>query len=168
MEDESAKDALKVLKIRLVKGEITKKEYQEIRALLQKNHAQQTPSPTRQSIDKKSRLAHVGVEKFLTPKEQILYRTKQTVKLGENSRYDKMGYVTNRRIFFHGKEGLWFKNDTIDRTPLSQITHISLVEKGVITKSVILEINTLKVEGSKDDLYGLYQALQSTQAVGTR
>ncbi|MDW8034516.1 MAG: zinc ribbon domain-containing protein [Nitrososphaerota archaeon] len=118
----------------------------------------------RERIPDTSRLSHVGIHKFLGPGEKIIFRTRSRVWLGNQIRY---AYVTNKRLLFYYQipklMGL-VKDDRVDEIFISQIRRLSLVERGIISKSIILHIDEFEVKGDRGDLLELYRVIQSVRS----
>lgn len=121
------------------------------------------PMIMRERIPDTSRLSRVGIQKFLSPGEKIIFRTRSRVWLGNQIRY---AYVTNKRLLFYYQVpklmGL-IKDDRVDEIFINQIRRLSLVEKGLITKSIILHIDEFEVKGDRGDLLELYRVIQSVR-----
>ncbi|MGB9726446.1 MAG: hypothetical protein ACPLZ8_07395 [Fervidicoccaceae archaeon] len=122
------------------------------------------PSPpmiVRERIPDTSRLSGIGIHKFLAPGEKILFRTRSRVWLGNQVRY---AYVTNRRLLFYYQVpkalGL-IKDDRVDEIFVKRIRRFSLVEKGLITKKIVLRIDEFEVTGDRGDMLELYRVIQS-------
>ena|GEM_PF-2396455 len=120
----------------------------------------------KERIPDTSRLSGVGIHKFLAPGEKILFRTKSRVWLGNQIRY---AYVTNKRLLFYHQVpklmGL-VKDDRVDEIFINQIRRFSLIERGIITKSIILHIDEFEVKGDRGDLLELYRIIQSVRGSG--
>ncbi|MEM2286874.1 MAG: zinc-ribbon domain-containing protein [Thermoproteota archaeon] len=125
------------------------------------------PQPTiiRERIPDTSRLSGVGIQKFLGPGEKIIFRTRSRVWLGDQARY---AYVTNKRLLFYYRipklMGL-IKDDRVDEIFINQIRRLSLIEKGLIVKSIILHIDEFEIKGDRGDLLELYRAIQSVRGL---
>ena len=121
---------------------------------------------TRERIPRTSRLSGVGIEKFLAPGERIIFSTESQVWLANQRR---RAYVTNNRVMFYYREPRLMeiiKEDMLDEMNVNTIRKISLVEKGLITKSIILHLDENVVRGNRGDMIGLYKAIQRAQDSG--
>jgi hypothetical protein len=119
-----------------------------------------------QWIPETSRLSRVGVEKFLIPGEKVVYVTPSRVHYGNQQR---RAYVTNKRVILYGQQGVMLglvKQDRLDEVFLNQIRMFKLVETGMISKRVYLELDEMKLEGQRGHLLELYKAIQSVRASG--
>jgi hypothetical protein len=121
------------------------------------------PQIIQERIGDTSRLSGVGVDKFIGPDEKIIFRTKSQVWFGNNQR---RAYVTNKRVIFYRVQpkllGI-IKEDRLDEIYVNQIRKISLVEQGLIAKSIVLNLDELKIKGDRGDLIHLYKAIQSVR-----
>jgi hypothetical protein len=107
----------------------------------------------------------VGVEKFLAPGEKLIHASSDRVSYADQERY---AYVTNSRVLFFDREGAGFlglvKQDRLDEVFLRDIRRLKLVETGVISKHIHLELDEMKLEGPRGPLLDLYQAIQKARA----
>ena len=113
-----------------------------------------------------SRLSRVGVEKFLIPGEKVAYVTPGRIHYGNQQR---RVYVTNKRVILYGQQGVMLglvKQDRLDEVFLNQIRSFRLVETGMISKRIYLELDEMKLEGRRGHLLDLYRAIQSVRASG--
>ena len=108
-----------------------------------------------------SRLSMAGVEKFLGPGERLLYSTVHRVRSPGGARY---GYVTNKRVLFYIQDGKLFKRDKLEEWSLNHIRKLRIVEKGMVMKSLYLEIEDMRVQGDREDLLELYKKIQALRA----
>jgi hypothetical protein len=68
---------------------------------------------------------------------------------------------------FYGQQGVMLgliKNDRLDEVFLNQIRKLRLVEHGMITKQVYLELDEMQLQGQRGSLLDLYRAIQSARA----
>lgn len=117
-----------------------------------------------QAIDDTSRLSHVGIEKFLGPGERVVHVSQGNIRYANQQRH---AYVTNKRVMFYGQQGVMLgliKNDRLDEVFLSQIRKLRLVEHGMISKQVYLELDEMQLHGQRGQLLDLYRAIQSARA----
>lgn len=121
------------------------------------------PQIVQERIADTSRLSGVGVDKFISPDERIIFGTKSQVWFGNHQR---KAYVTNRRVIFYRVQpkllGI-IKNDRLDEIYVNQIRKITLVEKGLIAKSIVLHLDELMIKGDRGDFIDLYKAIQSVR-----
>lgn len=118
----------------------------------------------RQPILDASRLSRAKVEKFLIDGERIIFTTKRWLTFNTQKR---KAHVTNMRLLFYRQEGKLLglvKQDRLDEIYINSIRKLSLVEQGLINKSIILQIDELNIRGDRSDLLGMYKALQSARA----
>jgi len=111
-----------------------------------------------------SRFSHVGIEKFLAPGERVVHVTPGNIRYANQQRH---AYVTNKRVMFYGQQGVMLgliKNDRLDEVFLNQIRKLRLVEHGMITKQVYLELDEMQLQGQRGSLLDLYRAIQSARA----
>lgn len=107
-----------------------------------------------------SRLSGLGIEKFLMPNEIITYATKGSLYVSNMAGFK--GYVTKKRVIFYKREGLIFKNDTLNEIPIDQIKSYKVVEEGIsIFKKMHLQLNELKITGDRSDILDFYRAIQT-------
>jgi hypothetical protein len=100
----------------------------------------------------------------LAPGERVIHVTPGRIYYANQQRY---AYVTNKRVMFYGREGVMLglvKQDRLDEVFLNQIRKLKLVETGVLTKRVYLELDEMKLEGQRGHLLDLYRAIQSARA----
>jgi len=123
------------------------------------------PAVHSQPISETSRLSGVGVEKFLAPGEKLIHASSDRVSYADQRRY---AYVTNSRVLFFDLEGAGFlgvvKQDRLDEVFLKDIRRLKLVETGVISKHIYLELDEMKLEGPRGPLLDLYRAIQKAKA----
>lgn len=115
----------------------------------------------KQPIDPTSRLSGLGLEKYLLPGERILYTTQSQIWSGNKKRH---AHVTNRRLILYHREGVLLgliKNEKLDEIDLRTIRRASLVEKGLITKKMVLNLDEMVLEGDRGDIVNLYNTIQS-------
>jgi len=115
----------------------------------------------KQPIDPTSRLSGVGFEKYLLPGERVLFTTQGQVWSGNRKRH---AHVTNRRLILYHREGVLLglvKNEKLDEIDIRTIRRASLVEKGLITKKVVLNLDEMALEGDRGDIINLYNTIQS-------
>jgi hypothetical protein len=111
-------------------------------------------------ISDTSRLSRVGIEKFLARGEVIIYSTPGRIFYGRAKRH---AHVTNSRIIFYTREGVLIKHDRLDEVSLHGIRTVKLVETGLISKKIYLELDEMKLLGSRGDLLDLYKSVQSVR-----
>jgi zinc-ribbon domain len=117
-----------------------------------------------QTVSETSRLSGVGIEKFLGPGERVVHVTSGRIRYANQQRY---AYVTNKRVLFYGQQGVMLglvKQDRLDEVYLNQIRKLKLVETGMISKKVYLELDEMKLVGQRGYLLDLYRAIQSARA----
>jgi hypothetical protein len=94
----------------------------------------------------------------------IIHVTPGSIRYANQLRH---AYVTNKRVLFYGRQGAMLgliKNDRLDEVYLNQIRKLKLVEHGMITKQVYLELDEMKLDGQRGHLLDLYKAIQSARA----
>ncbi len=106
-----------------------------------------------------SRLSGSKLEKYLTDGEKLFFTTKSPVQAGGEQQLH--GYVTDSRVIFYGRKGFIIKSDRFIEIPFEQIKSYKMVETGTIFKKMQLEINDLRVDGSRSDILRLYKAIQT-------
>lgn len=79
----------------------------------------------------------MALEDFLAPGENVRYRSPQPVEF-QGDRYNF--YITDRRLIWHMQTGLIFKKDKIVAQVLENVTEIKYLEKGIISKKGIIEV----------------------------
>jgi len=101
------------------------------------------------------------LEDFLFPKEVIKYQSPSKVKHLDDF-FDL--YITDQRLLAHKRSGLLFKKDRVIAERLDDISTISYDEKGIISKTGVLLIETrdkkMKYEGRSEDIKAMWQELQ--------
>jgi len=115
---------------------------------------------TKQPIDPTSRLSGLGLEKYLLPEERILYATQDQIWSGKKKRH---AFVTNRRLILYHREGVLLgliRNERLDEIDLRTIRRASLLEKGLITKKIVLNLDEMVIEGDRGDIINIYNTVQ--------
>jgi hypothetical protein len=111
-----------------------------------------------------SRLSGSKVEKFLVDGERLLFTTERWLNVSGQQR---KAHVTSMRLLFYKQEGRMFglvKNDRLDEMYVDSIRKLKLEERGLIGKTLILQIDEYNIVGNRNDLLGMYRALQSARA----
>jgi len=117
-----------------------------------------------EEIPDSSRLPGVDIEKFLGFDERIIFRTEGEVWFGDHKAH---AYVTNNRILFYHREPKLmdsFQEDELDEIFPTSVKRISLVESGLIVKKMTLRMDEHEIAGDRNDLIGLYKAIQYVRA----
>jgi hypothetical protein len=99
----------------------------------------------------------------LGPGERIVHVTPEQIHYSNQHRH---AYVTNKRVIFYGQQGVMLgliKNDRLDEIFLSQIRQLRLVEHGMISKRIYLDLDGMELHGQRGYLLDLYRAIQSAR-----
>jgi hypothetical protein len=69
-------------------------------------------------------------------------------------------------VLFYGQQGVMLglvKQDRLDEIYINQIRKLKLIETGLVTKRVYLELDEMKLEGQRGHLLDLYRAIQEAR-----
>ena len=104
------------------------------------------------------------LEDVLEPKEVIIFHEPFELEFAGDS-YDELA-LTNRRVIFYKRTGLIFKKDNNSSIPLSNVNNVKFLEKGVIRKKGVLEIDIgknkpIELAGNTSKIKYIYQKLLS-------
>ncbi len=121
------------------------------------------PQIIKNPIPETSRLSGSGIEKFLSPGERVIFATPRRIRFN-NKR--KRAYVTNHRLLFYHQDAALLglvKKDRLDEIDVHSTGRVTLEEKGLVMKKLILHIGDIHLVGDRGDLLELYKALQSAK-----
>ncbi len=102
------------------------------------------------------------LEDILEPSETIIFRQHFETEV-ENEKYNELA-LTNKRVIVYKRKGLVFKKDSLSSVPLSNINNVKFLEKGVIRKKGVLELDILKgkfppLVGKPSEIKYIYQQI---------
>ena len=105
------------------------------------------------------------LEDILEPKETIIFRKHFDVEFNKNN-YNELA-LTNKRVIFYKRTGLVFKKDNTFSVPLSNISNVKFLEKGVLRKKGVLGIDIgsgkpIELIGNPSEIKYIYQKLLSS------
>jgi hypothetical protein len=101
------------------------------------------------------------VNKYLNNNERIVYQSCSSVVLDNDPGF--YAYLTNKRLIFLNRTGLFFKNDRLVDLLLKHVVGVNIIDEGLIFKKRYLHIrsssSTIKLFGKKSDLHDLHKML---------
>jgi hypothetical protein len=101
------------------------------------------------------------LEDFLLPMETIKYQAPDLITYAEHL-YNL--YMTNYRLIFYVKVGLLFKKENVVSERLEDIITMDYSERGLISKSGVLKIQTkdkrMEIQGTVPIIKAVWQELQ--------
>ena len=105
------------------------------------------------------------LEDVLESKEVIVFHKPLDIEFNGEG-YNELA-LTNKRVLFYKRTGLVFKKDNTSSIPLSNVNNVKFLEKGVMRKKGILEIDIGKSKpipliGNPSEIKYIYQKLLSS------
>ena len=101
----------------------------------------------------------MSAESFLSPGENIRFRSKSNVSRG-NKEYQLL--MTDKRLILYARRGLIFKSDDLITEPIEGIRSIKYRERGMFSKKGVITIEAatvMSLEGKAPEMKELYHSL---------